>query len=147
MKKNPKEKRPTGGGIRRFADAFSTFPNNTSGRGVPIRQEKYSLYLLGPSSKQNVRVKVASSSKNSVANASHQRLSLSCNNNDGRTCNIVYFRANRAQSPTLQPSRAHRAFDNIVVAIGKQNRQQNVTRASCYPLAIRRFSGCCYSRT
>jgi len=43
------------------------------------------LYLLGPSSKQNVRVSVASSSKNSVANASHQRLSLSCNK---QTCNL-----------------------------------------------------------
>lgn len=36
------------------------------------------LYLLGPSSKQKVNVSVASSSKNSVAKASHQRLSLSC---------------------------------------------------------------------
>lgn len=36
------------------------------------------LYRFGPSSKQNERVNVASSSKNSVANASHQRLSLSC---------------------------------------------------------------------
>lgn len=38
------------------------------------------LYLLGPSSKQNVNVNVASSSKNSVANESHQQLSLSCFN-------------------------------------------------------------------
>ena len=37
------------------------------------------LYLFGPSSRQNVSVNDASSSKNSVANASHQRLSLSCN--------------------------------------------------------------------
>lgn len=36
------------------------------------------LYLLGPSSKQNASVNDASSSKNSVAKASHQRLSLSC---------------------------------------------------------------------
>lgn len=37
------------------------------------------LYLLGPSSRQKVSVKVASSSKNSVAKESHQQLSLSCN--------------------------------------------------------------------
>ena len=36
------------------------------------------LYRFGPSSKQNESVNVASSSKNSVATASHQRLSLSC---------------------------------------------------------------------
>lgn len=50
---------------------------------------EYSLYLLGPSSRQKVRVKVASSSKNSVANASHQRLSLSCNIMNG--CKDVIF--------------------------------------------------------
>lgn len=38
-----------------------------------------SLYRLGPSSKQNVRVSWASSSKNSVVNESHHRLSLSWN--------------------------------------------------------------------
>lgn len=37
----------------------------------------YSQYLFGPSSKQTWRVRVASSSKNSFAKASHQRLSLS----------------------------------------------------------------------
>ncbi|KAK2182909.1 hypothetical protein NP493_331g06004 [Ridgeia piscesae] len=36
------------------------------------------LYLFGPSSRQNARVRMASSSKNSVVNASHHRLSLSC---------------------------------------------------------------------
>lgn len=36
------------------------------------------LYLLGPSSRQKVRVRVASSSKNSFANESHHKLSLSC---------------------------------------------------------------------
>ena len=35
------------------------------------------LYRFGPSSKQKVSVKVDSSSKNSVANASHHKLSLS----------------------------------------------------------------------
>lgn len=40
--------------------------------------KKYSLYLLGPSSRQNVNVNCASSSKNSFANESHQQLSLSC---------------------------------------------------------------------
>lgn len=35
------------------------------------------LYLLGPSSRQKVMVSMASSSKNSVVNASHQRLSQS----------------------------------------------------------------------
>lgn len=35
------------------------------------------LYVLGPSSRQNERVSVASSSKNSVQNASHHRISQS----------------------------------------------------------------------
>lgn len=39
------------------------------------------LYRFGPSSKQKVNVSDASSSKNSVANASHQQLSLSWNQN------------------------------------------------------------------
>lgn len=38
----------------------------------------FSLYRFGPSSKQKVMVSMASSSKNSVVNASHQRLSQSC---------------------------------------------------------------------
>lgn len=42
------------------------------------------LYRLGPSSRQKVRVSDASSSKNSVANASHQRLSESCNEKEKR---------------------------------------------------------------
>lgn len=46
--------------------------------GLKLEQKIYLLlYRFGPSSKQNERVKVASSSKNSVAKASHQRLSLS----------------------------------------------------------------------
>lgn len=36
------------------------------------------LYLFGPSSRQKESVRVASSSKNSVAKASHHKLSLSC---------------------------------------------------------------------
>ena len=39
----------------------------------------YILYRFRPSSRQNVSVRVASSSKKSVANESHQRLSVSCN--------------------------------------------------------------------
>lgn len=68
---------------------------------------EYSLYLLGPSSRQKVRVKVASSSKNSVANASHQRLSLSCNIMNG--CKDVIFstsgRAIASSSPNEKSRR------------------------------------------
>lgn len=46
------------------------------------KQTSFLLYRFGPSSKQNERVNVASSSKNSVAKASHQRLSLSCKETD-----------------------------------------------------------------
>ena len=42
------------------------------------REFLYLLYRLGPSSRQNDSVNVASSSKNSVANVSHHKLSLSC---------------------------------------------------------------------
>lgn len=52
--------------------------------------KEYLLYLFGPSSKQNVRVSVASSSKNSVAKASHQRLSLSCNIQIHNTVTILW---------------------------------------------------------
>lgn len=47
-------------------------------RFIEIGNDSLLLYRFGPSSKQNVKVRVASSSKNSVAKASHQRLSLSC---------------------------------------------------------------------
>ena len=45
------------------------------------------LYRLGPSSRQNVRVRLASSSKNSVAKASHHRLSLS----SVLCCNLLFI--------------------------------------------------------
>lgn len=43
-----------------------------------LKTEGILLYRLGPSSKQNVTVNMASSSKNSVVKASHHRLSQSC---------------------------------------------------------------------
>lgn len=54
----------------------------------------YLLYLLGPSSRQKVSVNVASSSKNSVANASHHKLSLSCGEetNSGTTAAVLAYK-------------------------------------------------------
>lgn len=67
---------------------------------------EYSLYLLGPSSRQKVRVKVASSSKNSVANASHQRLSLSCNIMNG--CKDVIFSTSGGTIASSSPNEKSR---------------------------------------
>lgn len=80
------------------------------------------LYLLGPSSKQNVRVKVASSSKNSVANASHQRLSLSCNTMQGcKYCPLPENLSTAAATTTRKcvvSLEREACFDNIIVAAG-----------------------------
>lgn len=82
--------------------------------------DRHLLYLLGPSSKQNVRVKVASSSKNSVANASHQRLSLSCNTMQG--CKYCPLPENLSAATTTRKCvvslEREACFDNIIVAAG-----------------------------
>lgn len=75
---------------------------------------EYSLYLLGPSSRQKVRVKVASSSKNSVANASHQRLSLSCNIMNGCK-DVIFSTSGRAIASSSPDEKNTRCFDNIIV--------------------------------
>lgn len=55
--------------------------NNSLDQMIESDIDIYSQYRLGPSSRQNVSVRLASSSKNSVANASHHRLSLSWKQN------------------------------------------------------------------
>lgn len=62
---------------------FHSFPVHSNKHNIKINLKNEMpavilLYLFGPSSRQKESVRVASSSKNSVAKASHHKLSLSC---------------------------------------------------------------------